>query len=72
MVELLADGDFTGGARQFVETIAFGPGAREKLPQSNARHFRFQRSDVAGRSPTTRMRWRSTSVTWEHSLRPCY
>jgi pimeloyl-ACP methyl ester carboxylesterase len=34
VVEMLAAGDFTGGARQFVETIAFGPGAWPALPQA--------------------------------------
>lgn len=33
VIELLTAGDFTGGARQFVETIAFGPGAWSNLPQ---------------------------------------
>lgn len=32
IVEVLQRGDIEGGARQFVETIAFGPGAWEKLP----------------------------------------
>ncbi len=41
VVELLVDGDFTGGARLFVETIAFGPGAREKLPQTTRDTFVF-------------------------------
>jgi pimeloyl-ACP methyl ester carboxylesterase len=32
VVELLEAGDMEGGARQFVETIAFGPGAWAQLP----------------------------------------
>jgi len=34
VVSLLAAGDWTGGARQFVETIAFGPGAWPELPEA--------------------------------------
>ncbi|WP_420404223.1 alpha/beta fold hydrolase [Nisaea sp.] len=41
VVELLTAGDFTGGARQFVETIAFGPGAWENLPQATRDTFVF-------------------------------
>ena len=33
VVSMLAAGDSAGGARQFVETIAFGPGAWPKLPE---------------------------------------
>jgi pimeloyl-ACP methyl ester carboxylesterase len=33
VVLLLTAGDWTGGARQFVETIAFGPGAWPELPE---------------------------------------
>ena len=32
VIQMLAAHDFTGGARQFVETIAFGPGAWGELP----------------------------------------
>lgn len=32
VVELLEAGDMEGGVRQFVETIAFGPGAWEQIP----------------------------------------
>lgn len=41
VVELLSTGDLAGGARQFVETIAFGPGAWEKLPQAARDTFVF-------------------------------
>jgi pimeloyl-ACP methyl ester carboxylesterase len=41
VVELLTAGDFAGGARQFVETVAFGPGAWEKLPQKTRDTFVF-------------------------------
>lgn len=38
---LLAGGDWTGGARQFVETIAFGPGAWPELPEEVRETFVF-------------------------------
>lgn len=41
VAELLAAGDFAGGARQFVETVAFGPGAWETLPQTTRETFVF-------------------------------
>jgi pimeloyl-ACP methyl ester carboxylesterase len=41
VVELLTAGDFTGGARQFVETVAFGPGAWGSLPQATRDTFVF-------------------------------
>ncbi|MGH9110997.1 MAG: alpha/beta fold hydrolase [Acidimicrobiales bacterium] len=34
VVELLEAGDHPGAARRFVETVAFGPGAWEQLPES--------------------------------------
>jgi pimeloyl-ACP methyl ester carboxylesterase len=34
VVPLLHSGDFAGAARRFVETIAFGPGAWDQLPQA--------------------------------------
>lgn len=34
VIPLLQSGDFAGAARQFVDTIAFGPGAWEELPQA--------------------------------------
>lgn len=37
VVDLLRAGDHEGGARQFVETIAFGPGAWQTIPESNRR-----------------------------------
>lgn len=39
VVELLRAGDHEGAARLFVETIAFGPGAWEKLPEAGRRTF---------------------------------
>jgi pimeloyl-ACP methyl ester carboxylesterase len=44
VASLLAAGDWTGGARQFVETIAGGPGAWEKLPQRLRDTFTFNAS----------------------------
>lgn len=44
VVEMLTVGDFTGGARQFVETIAFGPGAWSALPQVVRDTFVFNAS----------------------------
>ena len=41
VVSLLAAGDRTEGARQFVETIAFGPGAWLGLPQAERDTFVF-------------------------------
>jgi pimeloyl-ACP methyl ester carboxylesterase len=41
VVGLLTAGDFAGGARQFVETVAFGPGAWDKLPQATRDTFVF-------------------------------
>ena len=38
---LLLAGDWTGGARQFVETIAFGPGAWQTLPDALRETFVF-------------------------------
>lgn len=39
VVSLLTSGDRTAGARQFVETIAFGPGAWSELPQATRDTF---------------------------------
>ena len=39
VIELLSAGDATGGARLFVETIAFGPGSWERLPESTRQTF---------------------------------
>jgi pimeloyl-ACP methyl ester carboxylesterase len=39
VVTRLAAGDLEGGARQFVETIAFGPGAWEQLPPQTRQTF---------------------------------
>lgn len=36
---LLRSGDMTGGARRFVESIAFGPGAWDQLPQATRDTF---------------------------------
>jgi pimeloyl-ACP methyl ester carboxylesterase len=41
VVSLLAAGDWTQGARQFVETIAFGPGAWSELPNEVREVFVF-------------------------------
>jgi pimeloyl-ACP methyl ester carboxylesterase len=41
VVPLLQAGDFEAGARRFVETIAFGPGAWEQLPQAMRDMFIF-------------------------------
>lgn len=41
VVELLRAGDMEGGARQFVETIAFGPGAWSSLTPEMQRTFVF-------------------------------
>jgi pimeloyl-ACP methyl ester carboxylesterase len=41
VVSLLTAGDWTGGARQFVETIAFGPGAWPELPDEVRNTFVF-------------------------------
>lgn len=41
VVSLLTAADWTGGARQFVETIAFGPGAWAELPQDVRETFIF-------------------------------
>jgi pimeloyl-ACP methyl ester carboxylesterase len=41
VVSLLANGDWTGGARLFVETIAFGPGAWQGLPEEVRETFVF-------------------------------
>lgn len=39
VIELLNAGDEPGGARLFVETIAFGPGSWERLPESTRQTF---------------------------------
>lgn len=39
VIELLSAGDEPGGARLFVETIAFGPGSWERLPESTRQTF---------------------------------
>lgn len=39
VVPLLQAGDFAGGARCFVETVAFGPGAWDRLPQATREIF---------------------------------
>ena len=41
VVRLLTAGDSAGGARQFVETIAFGPGAWQELPEELRDTFVF-------------------------------
>ncbi len=41
VISLLTAGDWAGGARQFVETIAFGPGAWAELPESVRETFIF-------------------------------
>ena len=41
VVSLLTAGDWAAGARQFVETIAFGPGAWPKLPEELRKTFVF-------------------------------
>jgi pimeloyl-ACP methyl ester carboxylesterase len=41
VVHLLQAGDFEAGARRFVETIAFGPGAWDQLPQATRDIFVF-------------------------------
>jgi pimeloyl-ACP methyl ester carboxylesterase len=41
VVSLLTAGDWTAGARQFVETIAFGPGAWSRLPETLRETFVF-------------------------------
>jgi len=41
VASLLTAGDWTGGARQFVETIAFGPGAWPELPEELRETFVF-------------------------------
>lgn len=41
VVSLLTAGDWLGGARQFVETIAFGPGAWAELPEEVRETFVF-------------------------------
>lgn len=41
VVSLLTAGDWTGGARKFVETIAFGPGAWSRLPAESREIFVF-------------------------------
>jgi pimeloyl-ACP methyl ester carboxylesterase len=41
VASLLAAGDWEGGARQFVETIAFGPGAWPELPREVRETFIF-------------------------------
>lgn len=41
VVELLRAGDMQGGAKLFVETIAFGPGMWEKLPPATRQAFVF-------------------------------
>lgn len=44
VVSLLTAADWTGGARQFVETIAFGPGAWRELPEEVRETFVFNAS----------------------------
>ena len=39
MIRLLRAGDLRSGARQFVDTIAFGPGAWDKLPANRQETF---------------------------------
>lgn len=41
VIELLQDGQMENGARQFMETIAFGPGAWEQLPAEIRRSIVF-------------------------------
>jgi pimeloyl-ACP methyl ester carboxylesterase len=41
VVSLLTAGDWEGGARQFVETVGFGPGAWTELPEEVRRTFVF-------------------------------
>ncbi|MGH9196777.1 MAG: alpha/beta fold hydrolase, partial [Acidimicrobiia bacterium] len=45
VVSLLTAGDWTAGARQFVETVAFGPGAWSELPEE-------VRNTFVGNAPT--------------------
>jgi pimeloyl-ACP methyl ester carboxylesterase len=44
VVSLLATDDWAGGARQFVDTIAFGPGAWRELPPEVKETFIFNAS----------------------------
>ncbi len=44
VVRMLEAHDYSGGARQFVETIAFGPGAWEQLPAELRETFIFNAS----------------------------
>lgn len=41
VAQRLGAGDIAGGTRQFVETIAFGPGAWERLPEAVKETFMF-------------------------------
>jgi len=44
VMRMLEAHDYPGGARQFVETIAFGPGAWERLPPEQRETFIFNAS----------------------------
>jgi pimeloyl-ACP methyl ester carboxylesterase len=44
VIQMLAADDFAGGARRFVETIAFGPGAWGQLPPELRETFIFNAS----------------------------
>ena len=44
VMQILETGDYPGGARQFVETIALGPGAWEELPPALRETFIFNAS----------------------------
>ena len=48
VASLLRSGDMTGGARRFVESIAFGPGAWNQLPQATRDTFVDECADLAG------------------------
>ncbi len=57
VVELLDDGEMEAGARLFMETIAFGPGAWELLPNESRQTFIFNAPTWLdeGRDPEWRM-----------------
>jgi hypothetical protein len=73
----LAAGDMEGGARLFFETIAFGPGAWEQLPEQSRRTFVANapvflaemrdpeqlRIELGGGSPASRIRRSSPTAT---------
>ena len=69
---LLQAGDMRGGARRFVETIAFGPGAWDAVAAGHARHVHLQCADLAGRAAGARIADRWTWSDWPsfHGARP--